>query len=99
MAQILTRHKQIPGLFLYESYGIMHSEVMKQIHTSYRTTDEWKDFNQAIRSTEEMIISTDNRENGSRKGRHFDDYFIKVSEQSLLDIRTLTVFKAYPSHC
>ncbi|TGO80234.1 hypothetical protein BELL_0011g00030 [Botrytis elliptica] len=68
---------KIPGLFLYESYGIMHSEVMKQIHTSYRTTDEWKDFNQAIRSTEEMIISTDNRENGSRKGRHFDDYFIK----------------------
>ncbi|ATZ45928.1 hypothetical protein BCIN_01g06240 [Botrytis cinerea B05.10] len=68
---------KIPGLFLYESFGIMHSEVMKQIHTSYRTTDEWKDFNQAIRSTEEMIISTDNRENGSRKGRHFDDYFIK----------------------
>ncbi|KAF7958735.1 hypothetical protein EAE96_002269 [Botrytis aclada] len=68
---------KIPGLFLYESYGIMHSEVMKQIHTSYRTTDEWKDFNQAIRSTEEMIISTDNRENGSHKGRHFDDYFIK----------------------
>ncbi|KAF5878408.1 putative dbl domain-containing protein [Botrytis fragariae] len=68
---------KIPGLFLYESYGIMHSEVMKQIHTSYRTTDEWRDFNQAIRSTEEMIISTDNRENGSRKGRHFDDYFIK----------------------
>ncbi|KAF7949781.1 uncharacterized protein EAE97_003290 [Botrytis byssoidea] len=68
---------KIRGLFLYESYGIMHSEVMKQIHTSYRTTDEWKDFNQAIRSTEEMIISTDNRENGSRKGRHFDDYFIK----------------------
>ncbi|TGO31152.1 hypothetical protein BPAE_0001g00460 [Botrytis paeoniae] len=68
---------KIPGLFLYESYGIMHSEVMKQIHTSYRTTDEWRDFNQAIRSTEEMVISTDNRENGSRKGRHFDDYFIK----------------------
>ncbi|TGO41674.1 hypothetical protein BHYA_0018g00460 [Botrytis hyacinthi] len=71
---------KIPGLFLYESYGIMHSEVMKQIHTSYRTTDEWKDFNQAIRSTEEMIISTDNRESGSRKGRHFDDYFIKCSK-------------------
>ncbi|TGO08988.1 hypothetical protein BTUL_0183g00020 [Botrytis tulipae] len=71
---------KIPGLFLYESYGIMHSEVMKQIHTSYRTTDEWKDFNQAIRSTEEMIISTDNRENSSRKGRHFDDYFIKCSK-------------------
>lgn len=69
---------QIPGLFLYESYGIMHSEVMKQIHTTYRTTDEWKDLNQAIRSTEEMIVSTNNRESGSQKGRIFEDYFIKV---------------------
>ncbi|KAJ8070172.1 hypothetical protein OCU04_000564 [Sclerotinia nivalis] len=68
---------KIPGLFLYESYGIMHKEVMKQIHTTYRTTDEWKDFNQAIRSTEEMIVSTDNRESGSQKGRIFEDYFIK----------------------
>ncbi|CAD6448253.1 bfce5e03-f1d8-4377-9e63-cf9590edeb69 [Sclerotinia trifoliorum] len=68
---------KIPGLFLYESYGIMHKEVMKQIHTTYRTTDEWKDFNQAIRSTEEMIVSTDNRKSGSQKGRIFEDYFIK----------------------
>ncbi|KAB8302687.1 hypothetical protein EYC80_006049 [Monilinia laxa] len=68
---------KIPGLFLYESYGIMHKEVMKQIHTSYRTTDEWKDLNQAIRSTEELIASMNERESGSRKARDFEDYFIK----------------------
>lgn len=56
----------------------MHKEVMKQIHTSYRTTDEWKDLNQAIRSTEELIASMNERESGSRKARDFEDYFIKV---------------------
>ncbi|RAL62523.1 hypothetical protein DID88_005088 [Monilinia fructigena] len=55
----------------------MHKEVMKQIHTSYRTTDEWKDLNQAIRSTEELIASMNERESGSRKARDFEDYFIK----------------------
>ncbi|EDO02051.1 hypothetical protein SS1G_04527 [Sclerotinia sclerotiorum 1980 UF-70] len=79
----------IPGLFLYESYGIMHKELMKQIHTAYRTTDEWKDFNQAIRSTEEMIVSTDNRKSGSQKGRIFEDYFIKPESRSRDKIRTL----------
>ncbi|QSZ30098.1 hypothetical protein DSL72_004618 [Monilinia vaccinii-corymbosi] len=68
---------KISGLFLYESYGIMHKEVMKQIHTAYRTTDEWKDLNQAIRSTEELIASMNERESGSRKARDFEDYFIK----------------------
>ncbi|ESZ99304.1 hypothetical protein SBOR_0345 [Sclerotinia borealis F-4128] len=68
---------KIPGLFFYESYGIMHNEVLKQINTTYRTTDEWKDLNQAIRSTEEMIVSMDQRESGSQKARDFADYFIK----------------------
>lgn len=64
---------------MYESYGIMHKEVMKQINTGYRTSDDWRDLNQAIRSTEEMIASVHERESGSRKARTFEDYFIKVS--------------------
>ncbi|KAI9650164.1 hypothetical protein NHQ30_000177 [Ciborinia camelliae] len=68
---------KVPGLVLYESYGIMHNEFKKQIHTAYRTTDEWKDLNQAIRSTEEMIASMDERESSSKKARDFEDYFIK----------------------
>ncbi|PQE12764.1 Round spore protein [Rutstroemia sp. NJR-2017a BBW] len=64
---------KVHRLFVYEPYGIMFAEV----NTTYRTTEEWKDLNLAIQSTEELIASIDERESGTRKSRSFMDYFIK----------------------
>ncbi|KAM3066867.1 hypothetical protein ACMFMG_007012 [Clarireedia jacksonii] len=68
---------KVHRFFVYEPYGIMFAEVLSQVNTTYRTTDEWKDLNLAIQSTEELIASIDERKSGTRKSRSFMDYFIK----------------------
>ncbi|PQE04028.1 Round spore protein [Rutstroemia sp. NJR-2017a BVV2] len=68
---------KVHRLFVYEPYGIMFAEVLSQVNTTYRTTEEWKDLNLAIQSTEELIASIDERASGTRKSRSFMDYFIK----------------------